>query len=130
MRRCSDDCMLLTNQPNYEDMNETQFRALKVALGGERTGYGQDIRMSSWLQEVYPLPEVQEAMRIAEMDECIQAAGETVFVPAGYHHAVLNIGETVALAVQKTGPGGPYEGAADTNRNSANEGHAAEINGT
>eukprot|EP01043_Picozoa_sp_COSAG02_P037679 COSAG02_NODE_2846_length_7905_cov_14.993378_6_plen_117_part_00 len=107
-------------------MNETQFRALKVALGGERTSYGQDIRMSSWLQEIYPLPEVQEAMRIAEMHECIQAAGETMFVPPGYHHAVLNIGETVAVAVQKTGPGGAYEGAADTRVNSAIEEHAAE----
>jgi hypothetical protein len=120
----------VTYQPNYEDMNETQFRALKVALGGERTGYGQDIRMSSWLRDVYPLPEVQEAMQIAEMHECIQAAGETMFVPPGYHHAVLNIGETVALAVQKTGPGGPYEGAADTNGNSAIEEDAVEIDGT
>ena len=81
-------------------MNETQFLALKVALGGERTGYGQDIRMSSWLQEVYPLPEVQAAMRVAEMHECVQLAGETMFVPAGWHHAVLNIGDTVALAVR------------------------------
>lgn len=29
---------------------------------------------------------------------------------SGWHHGVLNIGETVALAVQRTGPGGAYEG--------------------
>lgn len=87
-------------QPNYENMNETQFLALKVALGGEGTGYGQDVRMTSWLQEVYPLSEVQEAMHVAEMHECVQLAGETMFIPAGWHHAVLNIGETVALAVR------------------------------
>ena len=68
--------------------------------------------MSSWLTDVYPRPEVQAAMEEAGMVECVQDAGETMFVPAGWHHAVVNVGETVALAVQKTGPGGPYEGGA------------------
>ena len=46
------------------------------------------------------------------MSECMQQAGETAFVPAGWHHAVLNVGETISLAVQKSGPGGAYEGRA------------------
>eukprot|EP01052_Picozoa_sp_SAG31_P036641 SAG31_NODE_4606_length_3098_cov_8.299100_4_plen_54_part_00 len=43
--------------------------------------------------------------------ECIAHAGETAIVPPGWHHAVVNLGETIALAVQRTGPGGPFEGA-------------------
>ena len=69
---------------NYANMTEGQFAALKLALGGEATGFGttrliddedlcdlmgirsfrtgQDIRMTSWLTDVYPRPEVQAAM--------------------------------------------------------------------
>lgn len=60
--------------PNYEQMNETQFAALKVVLGGEETGFGQDVRMRDWVREVYPRREVQEAMRAAEVHECVQHA--------------------------------------------------------
>ena len=123
--------------PNYINMSLPAFEALKVVLGGEETGFGQDIRMADWLESVYPKPAVQAAIAAANVVEwcattsvsnvcpllsccmthacfsrSIQQPGETVVVPAGWHHAVVNLGETVALAVQKSGPGGPYEGAA------------------
>ena len=33
-----------------------------------------------------------------------------MYIPPGWHHAVVTVGETVALAVQRSGPGGLYEG--------------------
>ena len=84
----------------------------QVLLGGEATSFGQNIRMRDWLRDVYPAPEVQAAIGAAGMSECTQRAGETVFVPAGWHHAVLNLGEVISLAVQKSGPGGAFEGQA------------------
>ena len=32
--------------------------------------------------------------------ECVQEAGEVVVVPAGWHHATLNLAESVGLAVE------------------------------
>jgi hypothetical protein len=98
--------------PNYMDLSVAQFESLKVLLGGEATSFGQNIRMRDWLRDVYPAPEVQAAIGAAGMSECTQRAGETVFVPAGWHHAVLNLGEVISLAVQKSGPGGAFEGQA------------------
>jgi hypothetical protein len=101
--------------------------------------------MSDWLRDIYPQQAVQLAMAVTGVRECVQRAGETVFVPAGWHHGVVNIGvgetpthlaclasrsgegdfdwpgagdtgETVALALQKSGPGGPFEGAAATSQ--------------
>ena len=61
---------------------------------------------------MYPHPDVQSAIAAISVQECIQRAGEAIYIPAGWHHAVVNIGETVALAVQKSGPGGAWEGTA------------------
>ena len=32
--------------------------------------------------------------------ECVQEAGEVVFEPAGWHHATLNLADSVGLAVE------------------------------
>ena len=36
--------------PNYQNLTESQFEQLKVFLGGESTGFGQNIRMADWLR--------------------------------------------------------------------------------
>eukprot|EP00804_Cyclotella_cryptica_P020020 CCRYP_007896-RC/>CCRYP_007896-RC protein AED:0.39 eAED:0.39 QI:341/1/1/1/1/1/3/411/445 len=49
-----------------------------------------------WIRELYPNPE-----RIAELrahgHDCVQRAGEMMFVPRRWLHMVLNIGDTVAI---------------------------------
>jgi hypothetical protein len=35
------------------------------------------------------------------LDECVQEAGEAIWVPQSYHHAVLNLGHTVSLAFRE-----------------------------
>jgi len=46
-----------------------------------------------WFTNVYP-----KLSSDVEFLECIQNPGEIVFVPAGWWHAVLNVGETIAIA--------------------------------
>ena len=36
----------------------------------------------------------------SEVVECVQRAGELLYVPEGWHHATLNYGETLAVAQQ------------------------------
>jgi hypothetical protein len=34
------------------------------------------------------------------MAQCVQEAGDVLFVPSGWHHAVLNLQESVAIAIE------------------------------
>ncbi|RKP27182.1 hypothetical protein SYNPS1DRAFT_27151 [Syncephalis pseudoplumigaleata] len=46
----------------------------------------------AWYQDIYPtLPPEQRPL------ECIQEAGQTIFVPGGWWHMVLNLNETIAV---------------------------------
>mmetsp|Transcript_57595 Transcript_57595/g.168713 ORF Transcript_57595/g.168713 Transcript_57595/m.168713 type:complete len:338 (+) Transcript_57595:39-1052(+) len=50
-----------------------------------------------WFLDV--LPRLREAGQDLGMVECIQRPGETIFVPAGWWHAVLNLDFTVAITM-------------------------------
>ncbi|XP_067931908.1 uncharacterized protein [Watersipora subatra] len=50
---------------------------------------------TAWLAHVYPKLEPY-----AKPLECIQNSGEIFYVPESYYHAILNIGETVAISLQ------------------------------
>jgi len=49
-----------------------------------------------WIKYLYPSPERQEEIR-AHGHDCIQRAGELMFVPRRWMHSVINIGDTVSV---------------------------------
>jgi len=49
-----------------------------------------------WIRTLYPLPERRDEIRNHGHD-CIQHAGEMMFVPEGWMHMVVNIGDTVSV---------------------------------
>ncbi|CAL1543347.1 unnamed protein product [Lymnaea stagnalis] len=64
----------------------------KSPPGGIHHGYS----LLDWVNNVYPnLPEADKPM------ECVQEAGEILYLPEGMYHATLNLGDTIALAIQK-----------------------------
>lgn len=60
----------------------------------------------------------------ADVWQCVQRAGELVFVPAGMHHAVVNLGETLGVSLQHNGFG--FHGQALMHVAAAN-GHVSAI---
>mmetsp|Transcript_9673 Transcript_9673/g.31673 ORF Transcript_9673/g.31673 Transcript_9673/m.31673 type:complete len:165 (+) Transcript_9673:155-649(+) len=60
-------------------------------------GYGSAWQTPAltWFREAYPA--LEERLRPLE---CVQEAGEAVFVPGGWGHAVLNLETSVGVAVQ------------------------------
>ncbi|VDH94763.1 Hypothetical predicted protein [Mytilus galloprovincialis] len=61
--------------------------------GGVFTGY----TMLEWFDMVYPKIKAEEDKPI----ECVQAAGEILYLPEGFYHGTINIGDTVAIGIQK-----------------------------
>ncbi|XP_041347741.1 uncharacterized protein LOC121367556 isoform X2 [Gigantopelta aegis] len=60
--------------------------------GGVYPGYSQ----LDWFSKVYPvLSETQKPV------ECVQQAGEIIYLPEGMYHGTINIGDTVAVGIQK-----------------------------
>ncbi|XP_029638189.1 uncharacterized protein LOC115213383 isoform X2 [Octopus sinensis] len=52
-----------------------------------------------WFDTIYPtLDESNKPI------ECIQEAGEILYLPESYYHSTLNIGDTVAIGIQKKEP--------------------------
>lgn len=49
-----------------------------------------------WIKYLYPSPERKEEIR-AHGHDCIQKAGELMFVPRRWMHSVINIGDTVSV---------------------------------
>ncbi|XP_031570533.1 2-oxoglutarate and iron-dependent oxygenase JMJD4-like [Actinia tenebrosa] len=49
-----------------------------------------------WFNKVYP------TLRPKQMpQECVQEAGEIMYLPESYYHGTINIGDTVAIGIQK-----------------------------
>ncbi|XP_078342854.1 bifunctional arginine demethylase and lysyl-hydroxylase PSR-like [Oculina patagonica] len=49
-----------------------------------------------WINKVYPnLPPEDKPM------ECVQEAGEILYLPESYYHGTVNIGDTMAIGIQK-----------------------------
>ena len=66
-----------------------------------RSKGGRPLSMRQWLHTVYPRAAFQATWRRRGW-ECVQAAGEVFFVPGLLQHGVVNIGETLAVAVTAT----------------------------
>ena len=49
----------------------------------------------SWLEEVLPTLEPEERPL-----QCVQTAGDVLYIPENYYHATYSLGETVSMAAQ------------------------------
>jgi len=60
------------------------------------------IQLSSpdWIRQLYPMEERQREIRSYGHD-CIQRAGDLLYVPRGWAHMVVNIGDTVAVVSER-----------------------------
>ncbi|XP_063437147.1 bifunctional arginine demethylase and lysyl-hydroxylase psr-1-like isoform X1 [Mytilus trossulus] len=60
--------------------------------GGVYPGFTQ----IEWFEKVYPfLPESEKPI------ECVQKAGEILYLPEGTYHGTINMGDTVAIGIQR-----------------------------
>lgn len=64
----------------------------KTPPGGVYHGY----TLLDWVERVYPNLEDKDKPL-----ECVQRGGEILYLPEGYYHATLNLGDTIAVALQK-----------------------------
>ncbi|XP_067684698.1 uncharacterized protein [Haliotis asinina] len=60
--------------------------------GGVSPGYGQ----LDWYHNLYPNLTTKEKPM-----ECIQEEGEILYLPEGVYHGTINIGDTIAIGIQK-----------------------------
>ena len=63
-----------------------------------RSKQGVPYTMSEWIELVYPREELQAKWKLRGW-ECTQEPGDLLYVPNNFIHGVLNLGETVAVAV-------------------------------
>nr|KAG5690113.1 hypothetical protein BaRGS_010704 [Batillaria attramentaria] len=57
---------------------------------------GMDINSMEWYEHIYL------SQKLTEEDkplECVQEAGEIIYIPEGYWHAVINIGDTIGMTL-------------------------------
>ena len=79
---------------------------------------------ANWLDQGLPLlPPEQRPI------EAIQNAGDLMYVPEGWSHAVLNIDDTVAVSFQSSSPaaGGPHEQISKRVGHAEADGSLAEV---
>mmetsp|Transcript_155326 Transcript_155326/g.477120 ORF Transcript_155326/g.477120 Transcript_155326/m.477120 type:complete len:312 (-) Transcript_155326:102-1037(-) len=62
-------------------------------------GPGGGFSATDWLGVVYPTLQGDRAPL-----EFIQQPGDTVYIPAGWYHAVVNLADSLAVSVQSVGP--------------------------
>lgn len=67
----------------------------KVATGKELVKPGEDDEAVNYFVDI--LPRIRATYPHARRIECVQRPGETLYVPAGWWHAVLNLDDTVAV---------------------------------
>mmetsp|Transcript_613 Transcript_613/g.1814 ORF Transcript_613/g.1814 Transcript_613/m.1814 type:complete len:403 (+) Transcript_613:203-1411(+) len=67
----------------------------RVASGKPLVKPGEDDEAINYFADI--LPRVRTAHPTARRYECIQEPGETIFVPGGWWHAVLNLDDTVGV---------------------------------
>ena len=92
--------------------------------GGSGPNFYPSFAITDWLDQVLPLlPPEQRPI------EAIQNAGDLMYVPEGWSHAVLNIDDTVAVSFQSSSPaaGGPYEQISKRVGHAEADGSLAEV---
>lgn len=67
----------------------------RLALAADE-GWDTILPTSEWIRQLYPDPWRQNEIRTWGMD-CIQHAGMMMYVPKGWMHMVVNIGDTVSV---------------------------------
>ncbi len=81
---------ILWDHARWEGKNEMQWRLTRDwANDAHVTG-------ADWIRRLYPEPDRKREIRDHGMD-CIQHAGEMMFVPHRWMHMVVNIGDTVSV---------------------------------
>ncbi|KAL4226395.1 hypothetical protein ACF0H5_014378 [Mactra antiquata] len=68
------------------------FPLEKTPPGGVYPGFTQQ----EWYRRIYPLVKPEDKML-----ECIQEAGEILYLPESWYHGTINLGDTVAIGIQK-----------------------------
>ena len=61
----------------------------------------EELPIRDWLLEFYPGLMTLAEGSAARPLECIQREGELLYVPEGWYHATVNLGDTVAVASQR-----------------------------
>ena len=88
--------------PPYMSTNSYMYRTLYPGDPGgipPSAAYNPTVPHISWLQDVYPTVRLDPTARPLE---CIQRAGDVVYVPAGWYHATVNLGDTIAVAQRRS----------------------------
>ena len=82
---------ILWDHARWKDNNTIQWRTTRDWANNQKQITGAD-----WIRRLYPEPEREYEIRNYGHD-CIQGAGQMMFVPERWMHMVVNIGDTVSV---------------------------------
>ncbi len=85
----------------------------KVATGSQLVKPGEDDEAINYFVDI--LPRIRQTYPHARRSEVVQRPGDTLYVPAGWWHAVLNLDDTVAVT-QNFVSRSAFDGAWDRTR--------------
>jgi histone arginine demethylase JMJD6 len=85
----------------------------KVATGSHLVKAGEDDEAVNYFVDI--LPRIRQTYPHARRIEVVQRPGDTLYVPAGWWHAVLNLDDTVAVT-QNFVSRSSFDGAWDRTR--------------
>lgn len=68
-----------------------------IANGRQFRKEGEDTEAINYFAQILPRLKASEGKENLKYIECIQRPGETIFVPGGWWHAVLNLSDTMAV---------------------------------
>ena len=80
----------------YKEDEEDQGMTRRMALGDPDDSWRDILPTPEWIRRLYPDPWRTGVIRERGMD-CVQHAGTMMFVPGGWMHMVVNIGDTVSV---------------------------------
>ncbi|KAL3792831.1 hypothetical protein ACHAW5_003717 [Stephanodiscus triporus] len=80
----------------YKDDGEDPDLYRRMALESPEDSWREILPTPEWIRHLYPDPWRIDLVRKHGMD-CIQHAGTMMFVPRGWMHMVVNIGDTVSV---------------------------------
>ena len=124
---------ILWDHARWKDNNTIQWRTTRDWASGQKQISGAD-----WIRRLYPEPEREYEIRNYGHD-CIQHAGQMMFVPERWMHMVVNIGDTVSV-ISEVGLGigegkkpedflhDPYASSDDSDEESEDESSGDDIN--